>query len=167
MEKNNNDKKNRLDWDEYFLGIMDAVSKRGTCDRGYAASVIVKDRRILATGYAGAPSGLPHCDELGHEISEVLNEDGTTSKHCIRTTHAEMNAVAQAAKFGTVIDGSTLYINMEPCYVCAKVLINAGIKRIVCRKLYHRAGRSREVLKQTSIPLEVIESVVESYGKKQ
>lgn len=156
-------KKVRLSWDEYFLEIMDAVSKRGTCDRGYAACVVVKDKRIVATGYSGAPAGLPHCDEVGHEMHEVINLDGTRSNHCIRTSHAEQNAIAQSARFGIAIDGATIYVNMEPCYTCAKMIINAGIKRVVCRKRYHRAQRTREILKEAGIQLDVLADEIETY----
>ena len=156
-------KRSRPSWDEYFLEIMDAVSKRGTCDRGYSACVIVKDKRIVATGYAGAPSGLPHCDEVGHEMHEVINLDGTKSNHCIRTTHAEQNAIAQSARFGIAIEGATVYVNMEPCYTCAKMLINAGIVRVVCRRKYHRGQRTREVFRQAGIQMEVLEDEVENY----
>ncbi len=155
----------RISWDRYFMDIMRAVSKRSTCDRGFAACVVVKDRRIIATGYAGAPKGLPHCDEVGHEIHEVTM-NGSTSKHCIRTTHAEQNAIAQAAKFGTAIDGASVYVNMEPCYTCAKLLINAGIVKVVCDKKYHRAQRSREVLREAGVELVVLNNDEEKYDNQ-
>lgn len=156
-------KVNRPSWDDYFMYIMEAVSSRGTCDRGFAACVIVKDKRILSTGYAGAPIGLSHCDEVGHEMHEVIDMDGTHSMHCIRTVHAEQNAIAQAARFGIPLDGSTVYVNMEPCYTCAKILINAGIVRVVCRKKYHAAARTREILKQAGVELVVMEDAMETY----
>ncbi|MFQ5493016.1 MAG: cytidine/deoxycytidylate deaminase family protein [Candidatus Dojkabacteria bacterium] len=156
-------KRLRPSWDEYFLDIMSAVSKRGTCDRGYSACVIVKDKRILTTGYAGSPEGLKHCDEIGHEMNEVIHSDGTKSKHCIRTSHAEQNAIAQAARFGIPIDGSSIYVNMEPCYTCAKILINAGIAKVVCNKRYHQAQRSREVLKGAGVELVVLHDDNETY----
>jgi dCMP deaminase len=153
----------RPTWDEYFLEIMDAVAKRSTCDRGRVATVIARNNQILTTGYSGAPAGLPHCDEVGHEIMEVKNDDGTTSEHCIRTTHAEQNAIMQAARHGVSTEGATIYVGMEPCYTCAKLIINAGIKKVVARKQYHRGARSREVLKEAGVELVVLEEEVEKY----
>ena len=127
----------RPSWDEYFIKIMETVSARATCDRGKSGCVIVKDKRIISTGYVGAPAGCKHCDESGHEMHKVTQEDGTESKHCIRTTHAEQNAIVQAARFGTSTDNSILYCKMTPCYACAKIIINAGIKKVVCLKDYH------------------------------
>ena len=126
----------RPTWDEYFIKIMETVSARATCDRGKSGCVIVKDKRIISTGYVGAPAGCKHCDESGHEMHKVTQEDGTESKHCIRTTHAEQNAIVQAARFGTSTDNSILYCKMTPCYACAKIIINAGIKKVVCLKEY-------------------------------
>ena len=164
VEKLIKDIKNvRPSWDEYFLGIMDAVRLRGTCDRGKAGAVLVKNNRILTTGYVGAPIGLPHCDQVGHLFHEVMNPDHTISKHCIRTTHAEQNAIVQAARYGIPIDGATLYVNMEPCFVCAKMIINSGIKRVVARKRYQKAELSREFLTKAGIKLEVLENKVEEY----
>ncbi len=160
------EKHKRPSWDEYFLDIMDAVSKRSTCNRGRSAAVVVKGKRIMVTGYSGAPIGIAHCDEVGHELREVINEDGTKSQHCIRTTHAEQNAFAQAAKFGLSIDGGTVYLNMEPCYYCAKMLINTGIVRCVCRKRYHGGKRSREILKEAGVELVVLSNDLESYGEE-
>jgi len=156
----------RPDWDEYFLGIMRQVGRRGTCDRGKSGAVIVKDKRLLSTGYVGSPIGIPHCDEVGHEIHTVTNPDGTTSQHCIRTAHAEQNAIVQAARFGIAIDGATIYCKMEPCYACAKMIINAGIKRVVCEKKYHAAQQSREIFKKAGVKLDVLYDEVERYSKQ-
>jgi dCMP deaminase len=141
----------RPSWDEYFLEIMHAVGARSTCDRGRSGCVIVKDKRIIATGYVGAPSGCAHCDESGHEMHTVIQEDGTQSKHCIRTTHAEQNAIATAAKFGISTDGATLYCKMTPCYVCAKILINAGVSRVVAENDYHAGARSKALFKEAKV----------------
>ncbi len=146
----------RPDWDEYFLQVMDTVAQRANCDRGRAASIIVKNKRIVATGYVGAPAGLPTCDEVGHLIKVAYDERGGQHKHCVRTTHAEANAIAQAAKHGTAIDGATIYIRMTPCLDCTKLLINAGITRIVCRKRYHADHDSMEMLEQAGIELMVM-----------
>lgn len=160
-------KNTRPTWDEYFIEMAKLVGSRGTCDRGFAGTVITRDNRILTTGYAGAPSGLAHCDEVGHEIHEVTHPDGSKSKHCIRTTHSEQNAIIQAARVGVSIDGATLYTKFEPCYTCAKMIVNSGIKRIVCVNKYHQAERSREIFKQAGISLEVLNDVEEAYANKK
>ena len=139
--------KERPSWDEYFMEIARAVAKRATCDRGRSGCVIAKDKRVVSTGYAGSPPGLPHCDEVGHEMHMVTNVDGTQSEHCIRTTHAEQNAIAQAARFGISLDGATLYCRMAPCYTCAKIVITVGIKKVVVEKDYHASKRSKEIFK--------------------
>src|SRR4030088_568493 len=104
---------------------MQAVALRATCDRGRAGCVITCDARIVATGYVGAPTGIADCDEVGHELTEVINPDGTHSQHCIRGTHAEQNAIVHAARHGSQLVGGTLYCKMTPCYACAKMIINA------------------------------------------
>lgn len=158
----------RPSWDEYFLEIMDAVAKRATCDRGKSGCVIARDKRILATGYVGSPSNTPHCDEVGHEFMEALNADGTTSMHCIRTAHAEQNAIAHAARIGIALDGGTLYCKMTPCYACAKMIINAGIMRVVALNDYHAGQRSKEIFKTAGVKYELINKKVESYkGQKR
>ncbi len=153
----------RPSWDEYFLQMAELVGTRGTCDRGYVGCVITRDKRILATGYAGSPMGLPHCDQAGHEMHTVTNEDGSTSRHCIRTTHSETNAIANAARFGVSIDGATIYVKMVPCYTCAKIIINAGIKRVVCDKDYHAADRTKAIFEDACIELVIVNSEVISY----
>src|SRR3989338_8679899 len=102
----------RPTWDEYFMEIAQAVARRATCDRGRSGCVIVRNKQILVTGYVGAPAGLPHCDEVGHQIKTVTHEDGHVSQHCMRTTHAEQNAIVQAAKLGVAIDKGILYCKM-------------------------------------------------------
>ncbi|MDD5318882.1 MAG: cytidine/deoxycytidylate deaminase family protein [Candidatus Pacebacteria bacterium] len=158
-----NTKKERPSWDEYFLGIMDMVAARSTCDRGRSGCVIAKDKRIVSTGYVGAPAGCAHCDEVGHEMHTVVQEDGTQSRHCVRTTHAEQNAVAQAARSGSSTDGATLYCKMTPCYVCAKMIINAGITRVVATKDYHGGGRSKEIFKESGVQFELLDDALEVY----
>jgi len=112
----------RPSWDEYFVRITFEVAQRGTCDRAHVGAIIVKDKRILTTGYNGSPRGLAHCDEVGH-----LMIDG----HCVRTLHAEQNAILQAALHGVSTAGSSLYVTHQPCLNCAKMIINAGIVRVV------------------------------------
>lgn len=126
----------RPSWDEYFLNIADLVSQRTTCLRRKVGAVIVKDKRILATGYNGAPSGLKHCSEVGCLRMQMNIPSGERTELC-RAIHAEQNAVVQAAKHGVSIDESTMYTNLVPCSHCAKTMINAGMKQIVCTGFYN------------------------------
>jgi dCMP deaminase len=157
----------RPDWDRYFLDLCEAVSKRATCDRGRSGCVIVKDRRIMTTGYAGAPSGLPHCDEVGHDMRKVFDYDGNVTEHCVRTLHAEQNAIVQAARFGIPLEDATLFCKMTPCRTCAMMIINAGIKRVVCEKRYHADGDTIEMFKRAGVELVVVNDEVEEYGNQQ
>ena len=156
----------RPSWDEYFIEICRAVAKRSTCDRGRSGCVIVKDKRILVTGYAGSPVGFPHCDEVGHQIKTLINDDGSQSQHCVRTTHAEQNAICQAAKLGISIDGSTLYGKMTPCSTCAKMIINVGIKRVVAEKKYHVSQETEDLFKKAGIKLEILNEEIEKYDNQ-
>ncbi len=154
----------RPTWDEYFMQIAELVGTRGTCDRGRAGTVIVRDKRILTTGYVGAPSGVQDCDELGHELHTVINTDKSQSQHCIRTTHSEQNAIVQAARVGVSLLGGTLYTHMAPCYTCAKMIINAGITRVVAGKDYHGARSSKEVFRVAGVTFELLSSEMERYA---
>lgn len=156
-------KHKRPSWDEYFVQLLEVVSLRGTCDRGYNAAVLVKDKRILATGYVGSPAGLPHCEEVGHEMHTVVNEDGTSSRHCIRTAHSELNAIANAARVGVALEGATIYCKFFPCYTCAKTIINSGIKRVVSVKDYHAADRSKDILKKAGVKVSILKNEVQAY----
>ena len=120
----------RLDWNTYFMRIAQLVAERSTCNRAKVGCVIVKDRSIIATGYNGAPSGLPHCLDVGCLIYRSTTPDGTVEENCFRTIHAEINAIAQAAKNGNAIDGASIYVTHTPCIHCLKVIINVGMKRI-------------------------------------
>ncbi len=153
----------RPSWDEYFIGLTRSVAERATCDRGKSGCVIVKDKRILSTGYVGSPPGMPHCDEVGHLMKKVLDEEGNMTSHCVRTIHAEQNAIMQAAKFGISIEGSTIYVKMEPCAICAKMIVAAGIKRVVTEKRYHAGKETRELFRQAGIELMVLNDEVEEY----
>ena len=133
----------RASWDEYFMNIAQAVATRSTCSRKHVGAVIVRDKVILSTGYNGSIRGLPHCDEVGHML-----EDG----HCVRTIHAEANAVIQAATHGTRIEGATLYVTASPCWNCFKMVANAGLERIVYGEFY-RDERIFEVAGKLSIAL--------------
>ncbi|MEI6042712.1 MAG: cytidine/deoxycytidylate deaminase family protein [bacterium] len=154
----------RPSWDDYFVEIMKAVGNRGTCDRGRSGCVIVKDKRLISSGYVGSPAGCKHCDEVGHEMHTVKKEDGTESRHCIRTSHAEENAIVQAARVGAATEGATLYCKMSPCYTCAKMIINAGIKRVVALNDYHAGGRSREIFEEAGVKYDLLNDVVEAYA---
>lgn len=118
-------KKQRPDWDEYFLGIVDSVGSRATCNRGGKGCVITLNNRILSTGYLGSVSGLPHCDEVGHD---------SESDSCARTIHAEHNAITQALSFGIPLEGATLYCEISPCSACVKMINSLRIKKIVTKK---------------------------------
>lgn len=112
----------RPSWDEYFMELAEVVAKRSTCNRRAVGAVLVRDKRILTTGYNGSPPGLPHCTDVG-----CLMLDG----HCVRAIHAEQNAIIQAAQHGIDLRGATCYVTSSPCVHCAKMLIGAGVKRIV------------------------------------
>ncbi|MBS3151651.1 AAA family ATPase [Candidatus Woesearchaeota archaeon] len=153
----------RPSWDEYFMEIAKTVALRATCNRGKSGCVITKDKRILVTGYVGSPTGILHCDEVGHQMKTMVHEDGTKTQHCVRTTHAEQNAICQAAKLGVSIDGATVYCKMTPCSTCAKLIINSGIKRVVAEKRYHAEKESEELFNKAGIKLEILDERVEIY----
>jgi dCMP deaminase len=156
----------RPTWDEYFMEIMGTVARRATCDRGRSGCVIVKDKQILCTGYVGSPPGLDHCDDVGHMFKKVLTEDGGTKEHCVRTIHAEQNAICQAAKHGVSLDGATLYCRMEPCRVCAMLIISVGIKRVVAERRYHAAQETRDMFAKVGIELDVVHDELQQYESK-
>ena len=167
----------RISWDEYFLSVMDATALRASCDRGKSAAVIVKDNRILATGYVGAPSGLPSCDEIGHQLvkrceipidewedalyvfnnskANLINADKFTT-HCIRTVHAETNAIVNCARNGVSTLGATMYCTMVPCRICAMMIIQAGIKSVIARNKYQKDAETREMFKLAGVHLEIL-----------
>jgi dCMP deaminase len=128
----------RPDWDEYFMEIGKVVATRATCDRKHVGAVVVsQEHQILSTGYNGPPPGAEHCDDVGHQLV-----DG----HCVRTVHAEANAIAQAAKNGVVLRWATIYTTASPCYDCAKLIANTGIKKVVFDEQYDsRYGMSGKV----------------------
>jgi dCMP deaminase len=153
----------RPSWDRYFLDLVDQVASRATCDRGRSGCVVVRDKRILCTGYVGSPPGTPHCDEAGHELRRMLDEDGTERRHCVRTVHAEQNAICQAARYGLSLQGTTLYCTMEPCRVCAMLIVSVGITRVVAKRRYQAGGDTRALFREVGIELEVVEDRVETY----
>ncbi len=139
--------KNRLSWENYFMNIATEVATRSTCDRKHVGAVIVREKTILSTGYNGSIKGLSHCDEAGHEMV-----DG----HCVRTTHAEANAIVQAAKNGVEINLSEIFVTASPCYNCFKLIANAGIKTIYYKEFY-RDDRISERAKEAGINLVSLE----------
>ena len=145
----------RPSWDEYFLKLAFEVSKRSTCLRRAVGAIIVKDRRILATGYNGVPSGLRHCEETGCLREQLGVPSGQRHEIC-RGLHAEQNAIIQAARYGIDTAGSAIYTTTEPCSVCAKMLINAGIKEIVFATAYPDK-LSEELLGETDILIRCVE----------
>ncbi len=153
----------RPTWDEYFMEVASAIAKRATCDRGRSGCVIARDNQILATGYVGAPAGLEHCDEAGHQMRKVLHEDGSITQHCVRTVHAEQNAICQAARRGVAIQGATLYCRMTPCRACAMMIINCGIVRVVAERRYHDGAESEEMFRKAGLVLEYVHNEVERY----
>ena len=134
----------RPDWDSYFMKIAFAVSERSTCDRAFVGCVLVLDKRILTTGFNGSPAGQPHCDEVGHLLVEG---------HCVRTIHAEQNAIIQAALHGVSTRGCTCYVTHFPCINCTKALINAGIHRLVYAVAYRMDENALEFLKSANIEI--------------
>jgi dCMP deaminase len=126
----------RLGWHEYFMSVAHLISRRATCTRGHIGAVLVKDNNILSTGYNGAPAGLPHCNETTCRIYRSTHPDGTVEENCVNTIHAEINAIAQAAKHGVSIRDADIYITASPCIHCLKVLINVGIRTVYYDKPY-------------------------------
>lgn len=157
----------RPTWDDYFMEVCDSIAKRATCDRGRSGCVIARDNQILVTGYVGSPPGLPHCDEAGHQFKKTIHEDGHITQHCVRTVHAEQNAICQAAKKGISLDGATLYCRMTPCRVCCMLILSCGITRVVCERRYHAGAESEVMFKEAGVALEYVnEDVLEYEGQK-
>lgn len=141
----------RVNWNIYFMRIAVQVATRATCDRKHVGAVIVKDKNILATGYNGSISGMPHCDDAGH----MMEND-----HCVATIHAEANAILQAAKHGIAIDGADIYVTASPCWNCFQLIANAGIRRIFYGEFY-RDNRIHDVAQQVGIELISLEKEME------
>jgi dCMP deaminase len=120
----------------------------------------------MTTGYVGAPAGLPHCDDVGHDMRKVSDYNGNVTQHCVRTLHAEQNAIIQAARFGISLESSTLFCKMTPCRTCAMMIINAGIKRVVCEKHYHSDKDTIEMFEQACVELHVMNGEVEKYDRQ-
>lgn len=133
----------RATWNEYFMAIAEQVATRSTCDRKHVGAVIVRDKTILSTGYNGSLRGSPHCDDAGHDLE---------NDHCVRTVHAEANAVAQAAKNGVAINDSDIYVTASPCLTCFKLVANAGIKTVFYKEFY-RDHRITDYAREAGIEL--------------
>lgn len=146
-------KDNRPDWDEYFMNIAEIVAKRSTCLRRQVGAVIVREKRILATGYNGAPENVKHCIEVGCLRDKLKIPSGERHELC-RGLHAEQNAIIQAARFGINIENSIIYCTHQPCILCAKMLINVGIKKIIIKEGYPDK-LSLDMLKEAKIPVKV------------
>lgn len=133
----------RVGWHQYFMNIAKVVATRATCDRKHVGAVIVRDKNILSTGYNGSIRGLPHCDDVGHDM---------VAGHCVRTVHAEANAIIQAARHGVRIEGADIYTTASPCWECFKLIANAGIKRIFYGEFY-REEKVFQVARELGIEL--------------
>lgn len=135
----------RLNWNEYFIRIAHEVATRATCDRKHVGCILVVDRRIVATGFNGSIPGAEHCDDVGHDLVEsVVDQTGgivTTRPNCVRTVHAEANAIAQAARFGIALEGARAYINTYPCWPCFKLMASSGISAVYYDDEYRKDER--------------------------
>lgn len=137
----------RTSWDEYFMRIASEVANRATCDRKHVGAVIVRNNFILSTGYNGSIPNLDHCDDVGH-----LMVDG----HCVRTIHAEANAICQAARNGVKVDGAVMYVTASPCFACFKLCASCGIRTIVYGEFYRDTNVFElELAKAANIELRV------------
>lgn len=141
----------RPTWDEYFMEIVELIKERSTCLRRSVGAIIVKDKRILTTGYNGAPAGCRHCGDVGCLRQELNIPSGQRHELC-RASHAEQNAIVQAAMHGVSIDGGTIYVTNQPCVICSKLIISSGIKRVVFKGEYPD-NLSMELLNEANIEI--------------
>lgn len=174
----------RLTWTEYWIGpMLDAVRSRATCDRGKSGCVIVRGNDQISSGYVGAPPGTPHCDDVGHQLeyrwveqltfqphTDVWTKHPNQSdivlvrkEHCVRTIHAEVNAIDRAARRGVALEGSMLYCSMFPCWDCAKAIVAAGIAGVVVVKNYHASAKSKELFDTIGIRWQLLDENNEVY----
>lgn len=164
----------RPSWDEYFISLVDAAAARASCDRGRSGAVFVRENDVLATGYVGAPPGLPDCFEAGHIMQRVTTNPARmaglpvvrslirTTDHCVRTIHAEQNAILRAARNGVSLRGATVYCTLEPCVNCAMSLVSLEVVRVVTKSPYHAADRTRKLFAESGVQLDVL-STEETY----
>ena len=155
-------KRERPSWDEYFMKIAQQVSERATCLRRKVGAVLVRDRRILATGYNGAPKGVRHCEETGC-LREQMNAPSGERHELCRGLHAEMNALLQAAVYGVRTEAATIYTTTYPCSLCAKMLINAGVVRVVAQGEYPDK-LATEMLAEAGVVVEMLSTRREPVG---
>ena len=149
----------RPNWDEYFMEMAELARKRSTCLRRGVGAVIVKDNRVIATGYNGVPKGIRHCEETGC-LRQQLNVPSGKMHELCRGLHAEQNAIIQAACMGSSIEGGTLYCTTQPCVICTKMIINAGIKRVVIKESYPDA-LAQEMAAEAGLVIDVMEGAHE------
>jgi len=142
----------RASWDEYFMQIAVQAATRSTCDRKHVGAVIVRDKAILSTGYNGSVRGMPHCDDVGHMMENT---------HCVATVHAEANAIIQAAKNGTCIDGADIYVTASPCWNCFKLIANSGIRRVFYLEFY-RDEKVLATAQQAGIEMRQVEMAAQT-----
>ncbi len=156
--------KPRPGWDEYFMRIAELVSTRSTCLRRQVGAVLVKDKRILATGYNGAPSGITHCEVTGCLREKLKVPSGERHELC-RGLHAEQNVIIQAAYYGIPINGSVLYVTCHPCSICAKMIINAGIKEVVIKEGYPD-GMAKDFFKEAGVKVRTFSRTSSKKGEE-
>ncbi len=145
----------RPDWDEYFMEIANVVALRSNCLRRHVAAVIVKDRRIISTGYNGTPRGIRNCNEGGCPRCASRAPSGTHLGECL-CSHGEENAIVQAAYHGICVKDSTLYTTYSPCLLCAKMIINAGIREVVYRDRYSIDSTARSILQEAGVKIRAL-----------
>ncbi|GHU63663.1 cytidine deaminase [Clostridia bacterium] len=148
----------RPTWDEYFMGIAQLTAERSTCLRRKVGAVIVQDKHIVATGYNGAPRGIAHCAERGGCLREELGVPSGERHELCRALHAEQNAIIQAATFGSSVEGATIYITHQPCIICSKMIINAGLRKIIVNQTYPD-DYAVEILQEAGLKIVTMESV--------
>ncbi|MCK4422143.1 cytidine/deoxycytidylate deaminase family protein [candidate division WOR-3 bacterium] len=152
----------RPSWDEYFMKITELVASRSTCLRRQVGAVLVRNKRILTTGYNGPPAGIEHCDKRGGCLRDELNIPSGERMELSRAIHAEQNAIIQAAKMGISIENSTLYVTTHPCFTCAKMLINAGVKKIIYKEGYPDSF-SKGILKEAQVEVKQFNTLLKDY----
>jgi dCMP deaminase len=145
----------RPSWDQYFMSITEVISQRATCVKRKVGAIIVKENQILSTGYNGAPKGLAHCEKVGCMRKDLNIPSGERHELC-RGLHAEQNAIIQAAWHGVKIEGGTMYCTYQPCLICVKMMLNAGIKELIYRGLYPDK-LAADMLKESKMKVRKIE----------
>lgn len=143
----------RTYWTQYFMKIAHEVATRGTCDRKRVGCVLTIDHHIVSTGYNGSIPGHPHCDDVGHDLVETLDDRGVPRPNCVRTIHAEANAIVQAAKRGSRLEGATAYINTFPCWPCFRLLAGVGVRHIWFDDEYRPDERVKRAAELSKISL--------------